>query len=206
MKNTYSCSWPMGGHGPPYPKLPKSLTPCRVVFASCGLSPKDSSRERFPDGMLKIDQCLNIRRGASGSSRIITSARVPVGGSDHRRGGDELAPSQVNFTGIGSPSPNAGEENSIVPSAERWGSNGSDSGSSPPHAVAMSAVSISADRRMATRASVRASGRCVLPELIEFKFASQKLLSGCIRRDFRPDGAGTGSIVFIICSPVRQYR
>ncbi len=68
------------------------------------------------------------------------------------------SPSQVNSTGIGSPSPNAGEEISIVPSAELCGSNGSTSDWFPPHAAAMSVRRTRADRRATERGHIRVRG------------------------------------------------
>ena len=119
-----------------------------------------SLSDHVPEGILKIDQCLKIRPGASGSSTMIASAFVPVGGSDQRRDGDVPAPSQLNSTGIDSPSPNAGDEIAITPSAELCGSNGALSGTSPPHAADTSVIRIRADSRtvVRNRVSIRRSG------------------------------------------------
>ncbi len=94
--------------------------------------------------MLKTDQCLNIRPGASGSSTIITIDRTPPGISDHRSGGDMFAPSQVYLTGILPPSSNAGDDISMVASTDLSGSNGTDSSPSPlppPHEAITNATS-----------------------------------------------------------------
>src|SRR5260370_25952292 len=58
-------------------------------------------------GMLKATQCVQVPRGASGSSQISAKLSVPSGGSDHFNSGDKSGPSTVCREGIVFPSANA---------------------------------------------------------------------------------------------------
>src|SRR5262249_19059977 len=68
--------------------------------------------------MLYKSQWVYVPLGASGSSTINTSDRVPSGGLLHVSGGEMFSPSDVYLAGIAAPFSNAGllNWNSIFPS------------------------------------------------------------------------------------------
>src|SRR5437867_1973189 len=85
---------PDGGHGPPYPVLPKLVFPCgKSIF-----SPLESSVLLI--GIFHKVQCVKVPIGASGSSIINARLFAFLGTSDMDKGGDTLLPSQVNSEGI----------------------------------------------------------------------------------------------------------
>ncbi len=149
--------------------MPNSLEPCRVEFSRATVVGCAAFSDRVPDGMLYTDQCLKMEPGASGSSTIIASERVPSGTSDQRSGGDLSSPSHVYSIGIGAPSSNAGDENSIDLIAELSGSNSISLESSLAQAIAIT------ESRTSATAEIR-SGR--IWECRDADFNFKKLIKG----------------------------
>src|SRR5215831_1975637 len=98
----YRCGLPGGGHGPPYPILPKSLRPCRAPFASCSCFATPSASSLVSPGKSNSTQCTQVPTGASGSSMMSAKLWVFAGGSLQLSLGESSGPSQVNFWGIAS--------------------------------------------------------------------------------------------------------
>src|SRR5207245_6766761 len=66
-----------------------------------------SGNEVASAGRLYSTQWTHVPRGASGSSQIRANACVPLGASDHVKGGETSLPSAVCFFGMGEPSAKA---------------------------------------------------------------------------------------------------
>src|SRR5215475_13401285 len=64
-------------------------------------------------------QCVQVPRGASGSSTIRARLSAPPGTPLHRSGGDRSSPSLAYLSGIAPPSENAGDVNRMVDSRSR---------------------------------------------------------------------------------------
>src|SRR5215472_4243265 len=111
----YRCGLPGGGHGPPYPILPKSLRPCRAPFASCSCFATPSASSRVSAGRSNSTQCTHVPAGASGSSIISAKLCVFAGGSVQLSFGETSGPSHANFFGIISPAENDALDIFMVP-------------------------------------------------------------------------------------------
>src|SRR5207245_3071734 len=85
---------PEGGHGPPYPVLPKLVFPCGKSIFSPFENPV------LLVGIFHTIQCVKVPIGASGSSIINARLFAFAGTLEIDNGGEMLLPSQVNSDGI----------------------------------------------------------------------------------------------------------
>src|SRR5205085_11055408 len=94
--------------GPPYPVLPKSFLPWRAPLDCSLVWDTPSCSSCVSAGRLKRTQCVQMPRGASGSSQTSANVFVSSGPLDQRSGGEAFLPSAVYCWGILPPSWNLG--------------------------------------------------------------------------------------------------
>jgi hypothetical protein len=102
----WPCPW--GGQGPLQPLVPKSLVPSEGA-------PEPSPSPPAAGSMFQASQCVNVPTGASGSSTMRASVRVPGGGSLQDNAGETSSPSHVWRRGISPRSVNASLLNANSP-------------------------------------------------------------------------------------------